>query len=59
MSSNVVNNMYSRKVGIGSIAKICVFDQVVFGRANDQINSIIMSTFPRNWKVAVFYRRCL
>ena len=38
LSSTVqVNNMYSSKVGIASLQKLCVFDQIIFGRASDQI----------------------
>ena len=58
-SGTALNNMYSKKVGISSMQKLCVFDQVVFGRSSDQIKEFMMSTYPRQWKVAVFYRRIL
>ena len=53
------NNMYSRKTGCAALRKLCVFDQVKFGRASDKIQDFLMCTFPRNFKVAVYYRRCL
>ena len=58
-SGTALNNMYSKKIGIASMQKLCVFDQVVFGRSSDQIKEFMMSTYPRQWKVAVFYRRML
>ena len=60
LSGNVVtSNMYSKKVGVISLKKLCVFDQIIFGRTDDKIKQILFSTFPRNFRVAVFYRRQL
>ena len=60
LSGNIVaNNMFSKKTGVLSLKKLCVFDQIIFGRPDDQIKQIIFSSFPRNWQVAVFVRRTL
>ena len=60
LSGNIVtSNMHSKKVGVNSLKKLCVFDQIIFGRTDDYIKQILFSTFPRNFRVAVFYRRQL
>ena len=60
LSGNIVTtNVYSRKVGVVAVKKLCVFEQVVFNSPDDQIKQILMSSFPRNWRVAVYVRRNL
>ena len=52
-------NVYSKKTNVLALRKLCVFDQIKYGRASDQISMFMMCTFPRNFKVAVFYRRII
>ena len=60
LAGNIVtNNMYSKKIGVVSMKKLCVFDHVIFGRNEDHIKQILFSTYPRNWRVAVFVNRTL
>ena len=60
LAGNIVtNNVYSKKVGVVSMKKLCVFDHVIFGRTEDQIKHILFSSYPRNWRVAVFFNRIL
>ena len=60
LSGNIVtSNLFSKKIGVNSLKKLCVFDQIVFGRPDDKIKQILFSSFPRNWRVAVFFRRQL
>lgn len=55
----VANNMFSKKTGVLSLKKLCVFDQIIFKKSDDTIKQILFSSFPRNWQVAVFFRRTL
>lgn len=57
--AQTTTNMYSKKIGVLSMKKLCVFDQIIFGRPDDTIKHIMFSSFPRNWKVAVYIRRTL
>ena len=58
LSGNIVtSNHFSKKVGVLSLKKLCVFDQFIFGRPDDKIKQILFSSYPRNWRVAVFFRR--
>jgi hypothetical protein len=60
LSGNIVSqNHLSTKIGVKAIKKLCVFDQIVFGRSDDKIKQIIFSSFPKGWCVAVYYRRIL
>ena len=60
LSGNIVTqNLVSKKVGIGSLKKLCVFDSFIFGRPDDKIKEIKVSTYPKNWRVAIFCRRTL
>ena len=60
LSGNIVTqNLVSKKVGVVSLKKLCVFDSFIFGRPDDKIKEIKVSTFPKNWRVAVFFRRTL
>ena len=60
LSGNIVtSNLFSKKIGVNSLKKLCVFDQIVFGRPDDKIKQILFSSFPRNWRVVVFFRRQL
>ena len=60
LAGNIVtNNVYSKKVGVVSMKKLCVFDHVIYRRQEDQIKEMIFSTYPRNWRVAVFFNRIL
>ena len=59
MANMVTQNNVSRKVGILALKKLCVFDQVIFGRPDDQIKTMFFSSYPRNWKAVVYFRRTL
>ena len=53
------NNLFSQKVGINAVKKLSVFDQIIFGRPDDKIKSMLFSSYPRDFKVAIYFRRTL
>lgn len=53
------SNMFSQKNGVDAIKKLCVFDQIIFGKPDDTIKRMMISSFPRSFKVAVYFRRTL
>lgn len=60
LSGNIItSNNFSKKSGVTAIKKLCMFDQIVFGRPDDKIKKLIFSSFPRNFFVAVYFRRTL